>query len=373
MTVSLAMIVKNEEHTLPLSLGSIAHGVDEIVVVDTGSTDNTVAVAQQFGARIAHFTWCNDFAAARQFAFDQCTGDWIIWIDADDRIEGAEWIRDDLQNVPDNVDGVQWLYVRSRDQWGNSQLEFWRERCVRNNGSHIWKGRIHEVLVATRTVKLQKSQCVLVEHAPEPERSTEKQHRNLTIIEDEIAKTDDSPDPRMVFYLGNEYADAGRYDEAIAAYERYLVIGFWADEKYLAQIRIANLLRIQQKYEQAIDADLRALKIHPEWPHAYFNLAKSYYFLKDWPKCVHWSQLGQAMHPPDTLHFMNPMEWRYAWIIYWTNALYHIGAIQEAYEWTKRALEMCPGDQQHVYNLAYFRDTIRNHLTTHIELLPVGD
>jgi glycosyltransferase involved in cell wall biosynthesis/predicted Zn-dependent protease len=86
-TVSACLIVKNEASNLPRCLESLRGWVDEIVVVDTGSTDETVAIAESFGAKIGHFTWCDDFSAARNASLDLATSDWILAIDADEVLE----------------------------------------------------------------------------------------------------------------------------------------------------------------------------------------------------------------------------------------------------------------------------------------------
>lgn len=83
MKLSLVMIVKNEEKVLSRCLNSIKDHVDEIVIVDTGSTDATVEIAQSFGASIFHFEWINDFSAARNYALERATGDWVLVLDAD--------------------------------------------------------------------------------------------------------------------------------------------------------------------------------------------------------------------------------------------------------------------------------------------------
>ncbi|MBB30898.1 MAG: hypothetical protein CME25_18570 [Gemmatimonadetes bacterium] len=84
--LSLCMIVRNEEERLEGCLECVEDLVDEIVVVDTGSTDGTVAVAESFGAKIGYFEWCDDFSAARNESLKLATGDWIMWLDADDRL-----------------------------------------------------------------------------------------------------------------------------------------------------------------------------------------------------------------------------------------------------------------------------------------------
>lgn len=87
--VSACLIVKNEAANLPRCLRSLQGIVDEIVVVDTGSTDESVEIAQSFGAVIGHFAWRNDFAQARNAALDLATGDWALWIDADEELDAA--------------------------------------------------------------------------------------------------------------------------------------------------------------------------------------------------------------------------------------------------------------------------------------------
>lgn len=85
-TLSACLIVKNEERNLPGCLSSIRPYVDEIVLVDTGSTDRTLEIAAQFGARIFHFEWNDDFSAARNVSLSHASGDWILIIDADERL-----------------------------------------------------------------------------------------------------------------------------------------------------------------------------------------------------------------------------------------------------------------------------------------------
>ncbi|NTW21426.1 MAG: glycosyltransferase family 2 protein, partial [Nostocales cyanobacterium W4_Combined_metabat2_030] len=86
MKISLCMIVKNEETTLPKCLGSVKNFVDEIVVLDTGSTDKTPEIARQFGAKVNYFTWNNNFSTARNQALKYVTGDWILVLDADETL-----------------------------------------------------------------------------------------------------------------------------------------------------------------------------------------------------------------------------------------------------------------------------------------------
>ena len=88
--VSLTMIVRNEEENLPRCLESVQGLFDEIIVVDTGSTDRTKEIAAGFGARVFDFAWIDDFSAARNVALDHASGDYALWLDADDVIEPSQ-------------------------------------------------------------------------------------------------------------------------------------------------------------------------------------------------------------------------------------------------------------------------------------------
>lgn len=92
VTISLCMIVRNEEKSLHRCLSTIASLVDEIVIVDTGSTDKTKEIALSFGAVIYDFEWIDNFSAARNFAFSKATQEYILWLDADDYIKEEDQI-----------------------------------------------------------------------------------------------------------------------------------------------------------------------------------------------------------------------------------------------------------------------------------------
>jgi glycosyltransferase involved in cell wall biosynthesis len=144
--LSLAMIVKNEARCLPRCLESVKGIVDEMVVTDTGSTDDTANIARGFGARVSSFAWIGDFAAARNFALGQTTGDWILVLDAD------EWAAENLaEEIPAFVRGnpaVGCLKIVS--DFRRNQQTF-RSQCfvprLFPRGARF-EGRIHEQLIS---------------------------------------------------------------------------------------------------------------------------------------------------------------------------------------------------------------------------------
>jgi len=358
MTVSMALIVKNEERCLARCLESIKGAVDEIIILDTGSVDATKAIARRYTENVFDYEWRKDFAAARQFAFDRATSDWVAWVDADDVVIRAGRIRQLIESAPPQVAGFYWRYIYQRDSWGNPNCEFWRERCVRNDGRFRWVGRIHETLVPDEPCQMVRTDEVLIEHRSDPTLNSAKLRRNLEILEEEYASTS-NPSPRLLFYLASEYESAANVQAALKFYKQYLHVADWNDERYLVQTRLARLYRGLKRYDSAINADLKALKICPHWSGAYFGLAESYYYLEDWHKVIHWTDVGRAMPEPETIHILNPLEYRYNWIIYYTNALYRVGAVREALEWTERALKLRPDDKWHQQNFFCFAQALR--------------
>jgi glycosyltransferase involved in cell wall biosynthesis len=329
--------------------------VDEIVVVDTGSRDGTKDIARRYQARLFDYPWRNDFAAARQCSFDLARGDWVFWVDADDVVLEAASIRPELVQAPRGVICFYWAYEAGRDELGNPVCELWRERCVRNNRNYRWRGRVHEVLVPRRHGAIRRSRDVRVVHQPQTHPRPRNPRRNLEILESEYARCRGRVEPRLLYYLGNEYADTGQHDAAIACLERYLEVSHWNEEKYFALLRLAELQRLRSRFEDAGRAAHAACRLLPDWPNAYFSLAETCYFLRDWEQVAHWAEAGARLPFPDTLCVLNTRSLRYSWIIYYTNALFHLGRLPEARDWTAKALSMCPGDAWHIQNLEFFR------------------
>lgn len=360
MTVSIALIVKNEEQTLDRCLASLAGAVDEIVVVDTGSSDATVAVARRYTDRICDFPWRDDFAAARQFAFEQTHGDWVGWVDADDVVVGAEQIRSVAAAASPVVGAIYWRYAMDFDAAGQPQCQFWRERLVRNDGSWRWQGRIHEVLTSDQSWQTLRRPEVWVEHRSPAGRDATRLQRNIPLMEAELASAGPTPSPRLLFYLGRDYASAGRSEEALTIYQRYLAAAAWDDERYLAQTAVAGLLRSMNRLDEASHADLQAVKLKPRWPDAYFGLAQTAYFQGRWPDVVHWCDIGRSLPTPETDHILDLAASQHRWIIHYTNALYHLDRLAEALAWTERALTMCPDDPWHRQNRTFFAETMND-------------
>ena len=190
-TLSLAMIVKNEGQTIERVLDCAKAFADEMVVVDTGSTDDTIAKAKAMGAQVHYFSWIDDFAAARNYSFSKCAGDWIIWLDGDDVIspDNQKRILDLKQTVlNDELEAVylRYLYPPFRQ---------WRERIARRDlfveGKLKWKEPVHEFIDGVDGRKVRYFDDIVIQHDTPPDRHHQKKDRNIAILRKHVAQRGD--------------------------------------------------------------------------------------------------------------------------------------------------------------------------------------
>jgi glycosyltransferase involved in cell wall biosynthesis/SAM-dependent methyltransferase len=220
------MIVRNEAANLPASLSSIADLVDELVVVDTGSTDQTKEVAAQFGARVYDFAWVDSFAAARNESIRHATGDWIFWLDGDEHLD--EDNRKKLRTLFDLLQDENAGYVmkqRSTTSPGAADASvFEHVRLFRNRPDLRWLYRVHEQILPAleRSGYVQRFTDIVVDHDgyEEPALYRRKQERNLRLLQ--LEDTEHPNDSLTQFNLGLTCQVLGRTSEALAYWRRSL-------------------------------------------------------------------------------------------------------------------------------------------------------
>lgn len=215
-TISLCMIVKNEEKVLARCLDSICGAVEEIIIADTGSTDNTKEIAMKYTPLVYDFKWCDDFSAARNFSFSKATKDYVMWLDADDVLTDEN--RDKLITLKNALDGtpaVMMKYNTAFDERNNPTFSYYRERLIRRNSFVAWHGRVHET--AEYTGNALYSEIAIDHRSVKTEYST----RNLDIYEKQIADGE-ALKPRDMFYYGRELYYHSRFDKAIKVLKSFL-------------------------------------------------------------------------------------------------------------------------------------------------------
>jgi GT2 family glycosyltransferase/Flp pilus assembly protein TadD len=231
--VSLCMIVKNEEDNLPSCLLSSADLVDEVIVVDTGSTDQTKAVAAKHGARVFDFTWVDDFAAARNESLRHATGNWIFWMDGDDRLdeENRVKLRALFASLKDeNVAYAMKCRCLPDPQTGTATIVD-HVRLFQNRPEIRWQYRVHEqVLPAVRRLGgAVRATDIVIQHVGYIDATLRgrKQERDIRLLELDRAQHPD--DPFILFNLGWSYEELKKPAEALPLLRRSLELSNPAD------------------------------------------------------------------------------------------------------------------------------------------------
>lgn len=217
VTIGLCMIVKNEEEVLARCLDSVRDVVDEIVVVDTGSDDNTVEIAKRYTDKVYTFPWIDDFSAARNFSFSKTSCQYCMWMDADDIIleEDRKRLKALKETMPEHVDVVMMRYVTAMDSKGNPTFFYYRERWIRNCAYAKWQGAVHEVITPFGATIREDISIIHSKTRPsDPD-------RNLSIYEKRI-RNRKKLTPRDRFYYGRELYYHERWKDAIGQFRTFL-------------------------------------------------------------------------------------------------------------------------------------------------------
>lgn len=217
--LSACLIVKNEATLLSRCLESIGSFVDEIIVVDTGSTDNTVEIAHRYGAQIYHFVWTDDFSAARNESLRHARGEWILYIDADEVIDAvnAAKIREIINRKDIMAVTIRQCIPQPAD---NIATAFYSEYCrlFRFHPDIRFEGVVHEqILPAIERLggRILRTDIVLHHwaYAANDEKKQRRAERNLRYLLDELKKM--KGDPFIHFNLGMTYKELGQRDAAV--------------------------------------------------------------------------------------------------------------------------------------------------------------
>lgn len=290
------MIVRNEEQHLVRCLQSIKEIVDEIIIVDTGSTDTTIDIAKSFGARVEHFTWADDFSAARNFALSFAKHDWILSLDADEFIDetGKSIIIDALRKSNKSMGGYaleQRTYLsqsisgaRVNPSFGKdiavagipigsypACMSFFPVRLFRNGAKFSY--RVHEQAdPSLRKMNLVIEELPVVIHHLGSLKDAQKMHDKIqhyrTLLLKQIEETPD--DVRVIYQMAQLYRDEGNLELAKGHFEK----AAQNDPSYKNPYRELGLLMVRQKKPaQAENYFKQAVKEKPNDLSSWNNLA----------------------------------------------------------------------------------------------------
>jgi tetratricopeptide (TPR) repeat protein len=263
------MIVRNEERYLPDCLRSVHGVVDEIVIVDTGSTDRTLPIAEESGARIGHHEWGGDFAGARNVALGLCTGDWILQLDADEELRATDRARIREVIQASEAGGLIMLLMSQTRSGGALVPAFSRAvRLFRRTAGVAYRGMVHESVadsIAESGARIEQSELVIVHKGYEcsEEELKRKKLRNLEILT--MQREKQPGEPHTLLKLAETLISLDRMEEAGEIVK--VALDLMANEKTReeAKPRLAHLFL----------ADAQIAMWKHDWPRASRSLMQS--------------------------------------------------------------------------------------------------
>ncbi|MFH1025067.1 MAG: glycosyltransferase, partial [Nitrospirota bacterium] len=279
--LSVCLIVRDEETTLPRCLKSLQDVADEVIVVDTGSKDNTVSIARDSGAKVYHFEWRDDFAAARNESLRHAGGDWILQIDADEELLSG--------SVPHVKKAMlnPWCLVNviTCDNGADSRAERFVKvgRLFRNHPSIRFSRPYHENVSSSaydlmarepRWQVVEEPGIIIRHYGYEPSvmQSRKKHERGIRIMESYLREHQN--DTYMLNKLGESYNSLGRYDEAIAVFKKSIAINPHIAETY-KNIGISYFDK--GMFDEAMIEFEKSIAINTHIADTHNNLGMAYY------------------------------------------------------------------------------------------------
>ena len=216
LKISACYMVKNEENNLPRSLESVKPAVDEIIVVDTGSTDRTIDIAESYGARVIQTPWKDDFSTPRNMAIEAAVGDWIIFLDADEYFAAPNKVRSAITKLSDNTTII--IPRIDIDEEEDRELNHdWSMRIFRNVDYLRYRGLIHEHLTNIKDGKMPyifgSADLTIYHTGYAASKIKQKLQRNLELIEQEEKTLGHRPQHDIT--LADCYMGLGDYEKVI--------------------------------------------------------------------------------------------------------------------------------------------------------------
>lgn len=232
-SVSLCMIVKNEEDFIDQCLKSVQHLVQEMIIIDTGSTDQTIEICKKYGAKIYSYPWNNHFADARNFGLSKAKGDWILWLDADEELEAGHE-QSFLTTLLHSKASMLFMpvvnyYGETLPVQKDQAYLYYQPRCFRNHKGIQFYNRIHEspnIPENSDSSYTFENVEVPIHHYGYIQEITEKRNkaqRNLQLIKEEYQKPDHSP--WIEYHLASDYYRTNDFQSALA-YVNKSIVGF---------------------------------------------------------------------------------------------------------------------------------------------------
>lgn len=347
VTISLCMIVKNEEDVLGRCLESIKDLVDEINIVDTGSTDRTVEIAKKYTERVYFFDWTGKFKDARNESFTYATKNYILYLDADDVLLKEDQSKFKLlkETLDLSVDSVSMYYNAGIDEYGNVTLKYRRNRLLKRSRNFKWKGDCHNYIEVSGKII---NSDIAITH----KKSGHSIGRNLSIYNKKI-ESGDVFTPRDYFYYGNELRENGHYQQAIESYTKNINRkDGWIEDKVYACINRADCYRFLGDGDSELSSLFNSFNFSKiPRPEICSRIGFNFQQKGEYQPAIYWYELATKLEE-------DPNKWSFTYPAYstWYPHLqlcvcyYNLQDFDKSYQHNEKAREYRPQDERILFN-----------------------
>jgi len=337
--ISIAMIVKNEAAMLRACLDSVKEVADEIIIVDTGSVDKTIEIAKSYTDKVYRYSWQGDFSAARNFAINQCSCEWILSVDADERLAvGYESLR---ELITSTTKEAFILPLKGYSGPGGSDYNVIGVlRLFRNLPHYRYIGKIHEQIGIADQEVVGYSEYPIISHSYiEPRRRQDKRRRNMQMLAEQL-KHESENEAFIKYYLGCEWLGMGRYQQACAcfrcAYEQL-------DKSHIffrssAVRSLVACLRYMGNFEEALAICIRETAVYPEYTDLFFDGGVVLEQMGEYEAALRWFEAAVGLTTPLIVYQHSNGTENFLSQYHLGHCCQMLGKSEEAAEWYEQAL-----------------------------------
>lgn len=342
--VAAILIVKGTDDEAPhlkQCLESVKDHVDGIFLnINTregvATSPAVLEVADKYATQYVETIWHDNFAEARNVCLDMVDEkvyEWLIWLDTDDVVDKPEKIRK-VCEISEKYDSVYVDYLYDRDEENNPTTVHMVARMFKNNGSHQWKGSIHETLIENRSVHQGMTKDFMVIHQADEARKDRSLERNITMLEKQLQSETDDPDPRTFYYLASTYMDVGKLESAKDMFVQYMQMSGWDQERSAAATKLGRIFLEEDNASEAKNWFSRAIAEDPDNPEPRVELGSLEIELKQFHKARLWLEGVEKMDKNLTTLERNPISYTFRTFLLLADCYLNMGG-----KWLAKALE----------------------------------
>ncbi|QWI72808.1 glycosyltransferase [Bacillus mycoides] len=354
ITISLCMIVKDEEQVIARCLDSVQHIVDEIVIVDTGSTDKTKDIVRKYTANIYDYKWNDNFAAARNFSFSKAKKDYILWLDADDVLFEKEQqkLLKLKQEIDPDIDAISMFYHLGVGLDGKPLYIATRHRLVKRSRNFQWTNKVHEVIQAKGNTL---HSDIVITHCKERPRIGQNFKILQSIVEGGEATNIDR------FNYANECMFRKNYEEAIQQYKNVVESKEgWEEEYIYVYGNLGYCYAELQEWDKAIEAYMRTFQYGTPRGEMCVGIGDAMMAQQKYKEAIRWYLAATRITCPTEALLCNPAG--YTWVPYFQLSLCysHLADYGKACHYNELAAKYIPDHPAVVYNRQYFNTVLQS-------------